>query len=576
MELLERYQLDLLLLDLSLGYRDGMQFLEEISGRLPDTRRIALSDEAHGGYGARALEMGPIKYSVAQCSAPVRLLAGSICYRPPRRRILDRVAGAIRGCLQRIGVQGVEPTVKFFLALSALLGASFSLLQAAEPDLSPSPTAPAVSVPPLNFQHETLPNGLEVYSVEDHSSPTVAVQVWYHVGSKDDPQRRSGFAHLFEHMMFKGNEHLSPDAFENLTENIGGENNAFTAPDVTVYHEVVPSNYLNPILWAEAERMSSLALNEANFKSERDVVKEEYRQRILANPYGDFFLDTVKNSYAVHPYKRPGIGSIEELDASKLAEVRAFHATFYRPDNATLVVVGDFQPNELQEWVKKYFGAIKKPAEKIPRVTAKEPPRKEDKRIVKYSSKVPLPAIAITYLAPSLRSEDAPALNLADEILSGGDSSRLYQALVYEQQIAQQASFGADLSQDLGLLTVRLILASGKTPADAEKAFNAELNRFLKDGATPEELAKAKNRFLTGKLMERETNNGKASALGEAAVLYGDPNRVNTDLAKLQAVTADQVREAVGRYLTNKKKVVIEYLPEAMKPAAPAKEAKKS
>ena len=148
---------------------------------------------------------------------------------------------------------------------------------------------------------------------------------------------------------------------------------------MTVYHEVVPSNYLNPILWAEAERMSALALNEANFKSERDVVKEEYRQRILANPYGEFFLDTVKNSYAVHPYKRPGIGSIEELDASKLPEVRAFHSTFYRPDNATLIVVGDFQPNELKEWVKKYFGAIKKPAEKIPRVTAKEPPRKEDK-----------------------------------------------------------------------------------------------------------------------------------------------------------------------------------------------------
>ncbi|HEY3663666.1 MAG TPA: pitrilysin family protein [Chthoniobacterales bacterium] len=461
--------------------------------------------------------------------------------------------------------------MKFSLALSTLVLAALSLLQAAEPD----PVKPAVSVPPLAFQHETLPNGLEVYSVEDHSSPTVAVQVWYHVGSKDDPQGRSGFAHLFEHMMFKGNDHLTADAFDDLTENIGGENNAYTAADVTVYHEVVPSNYLNPILWAEAERMSSLALNEANFKSERDVVKEEYRQRILANPYGEFFLDTVKNSYAVHPYKRPGIGSIEELDASKLPEVRAFHSTFYRPDNATLVVVGDFQPNELHDWVGKYLGAVKKPTEKIPRVTAKEPPRKEDKQIVKYSPKVPLPAVAITYLAPSLRSDDAPALELADEILSGGDSSRLYQSLVYEQQIAQQASFSADLNQDLGLLTVRMILASGKKPADAVAALNAQLAKFLKDGVTPAELAKAKNQFLTGKLMERETNNGKASALGEAAVVYGDPNRVNTDLAKLQAVTADQIKEAMNRYLTNKKKVVVEYLPEAMKPAAPAKEAKK-
>ena len=282
---------------------------------------------------------------------------------------------------------------------------------------APSETTPsAVSVPSLKFQHETLPNGLEVYSVEDHSSPTVAIQVWYHVGSKDDPDKRSGFAHLFEHMMFKGNEHLAPDAFENLTENIGGENNAFTADDMTVYHEVVPSNYLNPILWAEAERMSSLAVNDANFSSERDVVKEEDRQRILANPYGEFYLSIAQNSYAAHPYKRPGIGNIAELDASKLSEVRAFHATFYRPDNATLIVVGDFQPNELHGWIDKYFGAIQKPAEKIPRVTTKEPSRKEDKRVVAYSPKVALPALAVTYLAPSIRSNDAPALELADEI----------------------------------------------------------------------------------------------------------------------------------------------------------------
>jgi zinc protease len=462
--------------------------------------------------------------------------------------------------------------VKFPLVLIALLAASLSLGKPAPPE----PTTPPVSVPPLNFQHETLPNGLEVYSVEDHSSPTVAVQVWYHVGSKDDPNQRSGFAHLFEHMMFKGNEHLKPETFENLTENIGGENNAYTAADVTVYHEVVPSNYLNPILWAEAERMSSLAVNEANFKSERDVVKEEYRQRILANPYGEFSLDSIKKSYAVHPYKRPGIGNIAELDASKLPEVRAFHSTFYRPDNATLVVVGDFQPNELHEWVEKYFGAIKKPAEKIPRVTTKEPPRKEEKRIVEYSPKVPLPGVAITWLAPSIRSDDTPALELASEILSGGESSRLYQSLVYEQQIVQQASFSADLNEDLGLINVTMILASGKTPADAEQALHAQLDKILRDGVSPEELEKAKARFLTGQLIQRETNNGKASELGEAAVVYGDPDRVNTDLAKLQAVTADQIKEVLNRYLAGKKKVVIEYLPEAMNPAAKKKEEKKS
>ena len=464
-----------------------------------------------------------------------------------------------------------ELFVKSFLA-SASVCALLAVARAADPQPSP----PAVSIPPLNFQHETLPNGLEVYTVEDHSSPTVAVQVWYHVGSKDDPQGRSGFAHLFEHMMFKGNEHLKPETFEQLTENIGGENNAYTADDVTVYHEVVPSNYLHPIIWAEAERMSSLGLTDAIFSSERNVVKEEYRQRILANPFGEFYLEITQNSFAAHPYQRPGIGNIAELDASKLAEVRAFHSTFYRPDNATLVVVGDFVPNELHGWIEKYFGAVKKPAEKIPRVTTKEPPRQKDKQVISYSAKAPLPGVAITYLAPSIRSDDTPALQLASEILAGGESSRLYQVLVYQQQIAQQVSFNADLREDLGLLTAQMILASGKSPAEAEKSLGEQLDKVLKEGITEGELEKAKNRFVTGKLLERETNNGKASALGEAAVIYRDPNRVNTDLAKLQAVTAPQIKEVLNRYLTGKKKVVIEYLPDAMKPNAQKKEAKKS
>jgi zinc protease len=462
--------------------------------------------------------------------------------------------------------------VKTFFGLALLSLAFAPVLLAAE---GPPPSQ-AISVPPLPFKHMTLPNGLEVYTVEDHKSPTVAVQVWYHVGSKDDPTGRSGFAHLFEHMMFKGNEHLTADAFDDLTENIGGENNAFTADDVTVYHEVVPSNYLDPILWAEAERMSALALNDQNFASERDVVKEEYRQRVLANPYGEFFLDIDRKSFAVHPYKRPGIGNIAELDASKLPEVKAFHSTFYRPDNATLIVVGDFNQEEVDGWVKKYFGAVAKPTAKIPRVTAKEPPRKEDKLEKSYSAKAPLPAIAITYLAPSVRSKDAPALSVAEEILAGGSSSRLYQALVYEQQIAQSISCGADLHEDLGLFVFRAILASGKPIESVMKSLTDQIDNVLKQGVTEAELAKAKNRLLASKLLERETSNGKASALGEAAVIYGDAARVNTDLAMMQAVTTAQIKEVLNKYIAGKKKVVIEYLPESMKTATKQKTEKKS
>ncbi len=424
---------------------------------------------------------------------------------------------------------------------------------------------PEAEIKKLSFRHTSLQNGLEIYSIEDHSSPTVAVQVWYHVGSKDDPNERSGFAHLFEHMMFKGNEHLTPDTFEQLTENVGGENNAFTAPDVTVYHEVVPSNYLEPILWAEAERMSSLALNDANFNSERDVVKEEYRQRILANPYGEFSLAIDQKSFTVHPYKRPSIGNIAELDAAQLPEVKAFHSTFYRPDNAALIVVGDFKATDLETWTKKYFGPIARPGAKIPRVTVAEPPRKEDGHEVLSSAKAPLSAFAVTYLAPSVRSNDEPALDLADEILSGGQSSRLYQSLVYQQQVAQGISFSADLREDLGLLMFRVIVASGKSLAEAEKSLNDQIEKVLKDGVSEAELDKAKNRFLAGKLMERETNNGKASALGEAAVIYRDPNHINTDLARYRAVTASQIKDVLNKYIAGKKKVLIEYLPETKK-----------
>ena len=442
-----------------------------------------------------------------------------------------------------------------------------SIASAREPSI-----APQIKISPIIVQHTTLPNGLQIYTVEDHASPTVAVQVWYHVGSKDDPNQRSGFAHLFEHMMFKGNEHLTPDTFEKLTENIGGENNAYTAPDVTVYHEVVPSNYLEPILWAEAERMSSLAINDENFKSERDVVKEEYRQRIAANPYGEFSLAIDQKSFAAHPYRRPTIGNIAELDASQLPEVKAFHSTFYRPDNATLIVVGDFKPSDLEKWTTKYFGAVAQPTTKIPRVTVTEPTRKEDRRAVLSSAKAPLPAFALTYLAPSVRSADEPALELVDEILSGGQSSRLYQSLVYEAQVAQRASFDADLREDLGLLTFRVIVASGKTLPQAEKSLNEQIEKVLKNGVTEAELDKAKNRFLTGKLMERETNDGKANALGEAVVMYHDPDHINTDLAKYQAVTAKQMKDVLNKYLSGKKRVLIEYLPAEKKDGANAEE----
>jgi zinc protease len=422
-----------------------------------------------------------------------------------------------------------------------------------------------VAMPRINFQQKTLPNGMRVLSAVDHSSPTVAIQVWYHVGSKDDPPARSGFAHLFEHIMFKATKNMKSEMMDRLTEDVGGFNNAFTNPDVTVYYEVVPSNYLETLLWAEADRLSGLTVDEPNFKSERSVVEEEYRQSYLAPPYGMLEYLIEQQSFTTHPYKRPTIGSIEDLEAASLENVRAFHETFYRPDNATLVVVGDFDPKQLDAWVARYLAPIPKPAIPLPRVNIKEPERSAERRITHYAANVPLPAIALTYLTPSEKSPDAEPLQVAATILAQGESSRLYRSLIYDQQIAQSADATPDLREDASVFYFNVVLASGKKPEDVERALLAEITKIQDAPVSAAELDKAKNQLVTNELRQRETSNGKALALGSSAVLLGDPNRVNTDLAKLQAVTAADVQRVMKKYFTPANRLVIYYLPEAAK-----------
>ena len=420
--------------------------------------------------------------------------------------------------------------------------------------------ATALSFPKLDYTHRVLDNGLEVYAIEDHSTPTVAIQVWYRVGSKDDPPGRSGFAHLFEHMMFKSTKNMPAEMLDRLTEDVGGFNNATTFDDSTPYYEVVPSNYLETLLWAEAERMGSLTVDEVNFRSERDVVKEEFRYRVLAPPYGRLFYSIVKHSFDRHPYRRPGIGSIEELDAATIEDVRRFHATHYRPDNAVLIVAGDFDPAQLQKWVDKYFAPIPKPDTKIPRVDVEEPQRKEEKRVVERVPNVPLPAVALTWLAPAASHADAAALEVATAILSRGESSRLYQSLVYRQNLAVEVEAAAELNQDLGFAGVLAIMASGHTAEEGEKALRAEVKALQEKPVPAAELEKAKNLLLTDALRDRETNNGKAFALGQAIVLEGDPAAVNRSLAELEAVTPADVQRVMRKWFGEAKPVVIQYI----------------
>lgn len=422
----------------------------------------------------------------------------------------------------------------------------------------------ATTIPPIPMKARTLANGLQVYSIQDRSTPTVAIHVWYRVGGKHDPEGRSGFAHLFEHLLFKSTKNMPSEMMDRLTEDVGGFNNATTRDDVTIYYEVVPSNYLETLLWAEADRMASLNVDEANFKSERDVVKEEFRSGVLAPPYGRLFWVLERHALSKHPYRRGVIGSIEDLDAATLEDVRAFHTTYYRPDNAILIVSGDFEQQQLDRWVDKYFAGIPKPATAMPDRNVPEPPLTADKRVAEYGPNVPLPAVALLWHAPAAAHADSLPLLLASTILTEGESSRLQEKLV-RGEIAQEVFSDASLREDLGLFMIIGIMGSERQPADAEKVIRAELAALAEKPIPAAELEKAKNLIITGALRERETSNGKAFALGDALTLQHDASFVNSGLAKLQAVTAADVQRVIRKYMVDAKAVVITYLDEEAK-----------
>jgi len=456
--------------------------------------------------------------------------------------------------------------MKTRLILTACAAALLAGLPAAAPAFAQSPAsaaaAPAgVQVPPLGFHKRVLANGMEVYSAPDASTSNVTVQVWYRVGSKDDPAGRSGFAHLFEHLMFKSTRNLPTETFDRLTEDVGGMNNAFTADDVTAYYEVVPANHLQRLLFAEADRMGSLVVDEPTFVSERDVVKEEYRQRILASPYGRLFgLFTPETIYQDHPYRRPGIGSIEELNASTLDDVRRFHATYYRPDNAMLIVAGNFDQAQLDAWVDQYFAPLQRPSTPLPANDVREPEPTGPRQATFHAPNVPLPAVVLAWNTVAYRDADRPALTVLDGILSTGESSRLYRSLVYEQQIAAQTSSTPDFAQQAGYLSAYAIMADGQTADQGVAALEAEIARFRDTPVTAAELTEAKNELVANALRGRETVEDRATTLGMALIMTGDPAAADREIAELQAVTAADIQRVARRYLTPQRQITIRYL----------------
>jgi zinc protease len=425
----------------------------------------------------------------------------------------------------------------------------------------PTISASAIHVAPIRFVDRTLANGLRAILVPDSRVPSVAINVAYRVGGKDDPPGRSGFAHLFEHLMFKGTSRTAPETIDRLTEDVGGYNNAFTSEDITNYYEVVPSNHLERLLWAEADRLASLTVNEANFATERDVVIGEYDQRILAEPYG--MLDELVNreAYTVHPYRRGVIGSPAELNAAALEDVVAFHGTYYRPDNAVLVVAGDLDVDETWRWIDRYFGPIATPGAPIPRVLAVEPAQTADRTYTHRAANVPLAAAEEAYHIPAASHPDAAALDVLEALLGAGRSSRLYTSLIYDKQLATSAWASADLREQPGLFGARVTCARGVVLADARAALAIELDRVRTEPPSPAELARVQTQIASALVRSRQTASGIALALVHATTERGDPGLVNTDLDRYLAVTADDVMRVAQTYLRAENRTVVEYLP---------------
>ncbi|MBN8553136.1 MAG: insulinase family protein [Caulobacterales bacterium] len=433
--------------------------------------------------------------------------------------------------------------------------------------LPPCCESGGVEVAPLGFQLRTLPNGLQVYTRQDSSTADVTVQVWYRVGSKDDPEDRSGFAHLFEHIMFKSTRNLPEETFDRLTEDVGGFNNASTWDDFTNYFEVVPANHLERMLFAEAERMGSLVVNEESFDSERAVVQEELRQRILASPYGRLFgLYMPREIWREHPYRRAGIGSLENLQAATIDDVRRFHETYYRPDNAVLIVAGDFDQGQLDAWIDQYFSPIDNPSRPLPANGVQEPAPAGPREATYYAPNVPLPAVVVAWQTVAYGDADRAALTVLDGILSTGESSRMYRSLVYDTQIAAQASSAPDFAQQGGSLAAYSLMTGDHTVQEGEAAILAEIARFRDEPVTEAELNEAKTELIAGILRQRESVDDQAFALGYALMMTGQAATADQEVAAIQAVTAADIQRVARQYLTPERRIVVRYLNEDERP----------
>ncbi len=413
----------------------------------------------------------------------------------------------------------------------------------------------------IDFVEFTLDNGLHVILHEDHSTPIVAVNVCYHVGSKNEKPDKTGFAHLFEHLMFDGSKNVKRGEFDKYITQAGGYDNAYTTEDKTNYYEVLPSNYLELALWLESDRMLGFSIQEISLITQREVVKEERRWRYENRPYGSAWIKISEKSFKKHPYRWPVIGYQEHLDNASMDDVREFYETFYVPNNAVLVIAGDIDVEKTKKLVEKYFGEIPKGPENIPRPKPDDEPLGNEVREVVEDINAPLPAVFMSYRIPEEGHPDSYALALLSNILSVGESSRLYQRLVYKDKIANEVETFADSREHPGLFLIYAISNPGFNSDTLEKVIDEEINKVKNYGVDEKELEKAKNKIESALVSARQTVQGKADLLAHYYTFFKNPGLINTEIERYRKVTVDDIKRVAQKYFTEKNRVVLHYLP---------------
>jgi zinc protease len=423
-----------------------------------------------------------------------------------------------------------------------------------------APVQAAVRPPKLQYQITTLGNGMRAILSEDHSTPIVHVSVTYHVGSKNERAGRTGFAHLFEHMMFKGSKNVEPESHTSVIAGVGGRSNAFTTEDETVFWQTLPSQYLPLALWLEADRMATLRVDDEAFRREREVVKEERRMRVENQPYGRLSEIIFDHAFTTHPYKHPTIGSMMDLEAASIADVREFHETYYVPENATVTIVGDFDAEQTLQMVTGYFGRVPKARKPVPRDIPTEPTQTKERRAV-VEEAWPLPAVVVAYHITYDGHPDAYPLHIAAKIMSDGQSARIPRELVYNKRIALTAFGSGNIIEDPNLFYAVAIVQPGQTPEAAERALVQEFDKMAQQPVLEGELQRAKNQFARDYILSRESDEDKARHLAHAAVIHNDITTADGEFDIFMNVTRADVQRVAKTYFTTDNRVVLHILP---------------